>query len=49
MLDKLLMALGEVDLGLVPALIPPIIQEIMVYHLVFIVMFITEGDIGLTP
>ena len=40
-LEKLLMALGKVDLGLVPALLPPIIQVIMVFHLFFIATLIT--------
>ena len=35
MMDKMLMELGEVDLGLGPALLPPIIQVIMVYHLIY--------------
>ena len=48
MLEKVFMALGEIDLGIVPALLPPIIQLIMVDHLVFIVMLITEVGIGLT-
>ena len=48
MLEKVLMALGEVDISLGPALLPSIIQVIMVDHLVFIVMVITEGDIGIT-
>ena len=43
------MALVEVDLGLVPPLLLPIIQVIIVDHLVFIVMVITEVVIGLTP
>ena len=43
------MALVEVDIGLGPALRPPIIQVIMVDHLVFIVTVITEVGIGLTP
>ena len=43
------MALGAVDLGIVPALFPPIIQVIMVDYLIFTVMVIAEGDIGLTP
>ena len=43
------MVLGEVDLGLGPSLLPPIIQVIMVDHLVFIVMVITEVDIDITP
>ena len=41
MLEKQLMDLGEVDLGLGPALLPTTIQGIMVYHLIFIVMVIT--------
>ena len=49
MLDKVLMALGEVDLGLGPALFPPIIQAIMVDRLIFVVMVITEVDIGIPP
>ena len=49
MLEKLLMALGEVDIYLGPSLIPRIIQVIMVDHLIFIVMVITEVGIGLTP
>ena len=49
MLEKVLMVLGEVDLGLGPSLLPPIIQVIMVDHLVFIVMVITEVDIDITP
>ena len=48
MQEKMLMALGEVDLGLGPALLPPIIKVIMVDHLVFIVMVIPEMEIGLT-
>ena len=31
-LDKVLMVMGDVDIGLIPALIPPIIQVILVYH-----------------
>ena len=45
---KLLMALVEVDIGLEPALLPPIIQVIMVDYLVLIDMVITELGIGLT-
>ena len=43
------MVLGEVDLGLEPALIPPIMQVSMADNLIFIVMVITEVGIGLTP
>ena len=39
------MVLGEVDLGIGTALLPPIIQVIMVDRLVFV----TEAEIGLTP
>ena len=49
MFYKILMALGEVDIGLGPALLPPIIQVIMVDCMVFIVMVITEVEIGITP
>ena len=43
------MELLEVDLGLGPDLLHNIITVIMVDHLVFIVMLITEVDIGITP
>ena len=49
MSDKVLIVLGEVYLGIRPALLPPIIQVIMVYQLVFIVMVITEVDMGIRP
>ena len=49
MLDKFLMIMGEVDICIRPALLPPIIHMILVYHLIFIVMVITEVDIGLIP
>ena len=49
MLDKVLIELGEVYIGIRPTLIPPIIQMIMVDHLVCIVMVITEVDICITP
>ena len=41
MLDKLLKAMGEVDLNIGPDLLTPTIQVIIVDHLVFIVMVIT--------
>ena len=44
-----MIALGEVYIGLIPALIPPIIQLIMVDHLVFRVMVVTEVDTGIVP
>ena len=49
MLEKVLMVLGEVDLGLEPALIPPIMQVSMADNLIFIVMVITEVGLVLTP
>ena len=36
------MDLGELDLGLVPALLPPVNHVIMSYHLAFIFQAITE-------
>ena len=48
MLDNFLMSLVEVDPGLGPALLLPIIQVIMLYHMVFIVMVIKEVEIGIT-
>ena len=41
------MAMGSVDLGLRPSLLPPIIQVILVDHPISIVMVITEVKIGL--
>ena len=49
MLEKVLMALVEVDFGLGPDLLPTIIQVIMVDHMGFIVMPIKEVDIGIPP
>ena len=48
MLEKVFMVSVEVDLGLEPALLSPIIKVIVVYHLDFIVMVITEVVIGIT-
>ena len=48
-LEKLLMALVEVNHGLGLALLPPIIHVFMADHLFFIVMMITEVEIGTTP
>ena len=48
MLDKRFIELGEVDLGTGPDLLPPIIQVIMVDHMIFIVMVITNVGIGIT-
>ena len=39
LLEKVLMVLVEVDLGLGPALLPTIIKVIMVYHLFLIVIY----------
>ena len=49
MFDKLLMVLGEVYLCLRSTTLSTIIQVIMVDHMDFIVMVITEVCIGLTP
>ena len=49
MLEKMLIELVEVGIGIGPALLPPIIYVIMVDHLVFIVMVITEVEIGIKP
>ena len=49
MMDKLLTVMVEVYIGLRPAPIPSIIQVLLVDHWVFIVMFMTEVDIGLIP
>ena len=48
-LDQVLMVMGEVDIGLIPALLPLIIQVIFVDNQVFIVMVTIEADIGLIP
>ena len=47
MLEKVFMAMEEVDLGLISALLPPIIQVILTDHKVIIVIVMTELDIGL--
>ena len=43
------MALVEVNLGLRPAILSPVIQVIMVNNLVLIAMLIKKVNIGLTP
>ena len=43
------MMMGEVDTGLKPDLIPTIIHLILVNQQVFIVMVMTEVDIGMRP
>ena len=48
MLDKVLTALGEVDIGIRQALLPHIIQVIIVDKVVFVVIVITEAGIGIT-
>ena len=42
------MALGKVNIGLIPALLPTIIQLMVVDHLIFIVMLIIGVGIGFT-
>ena len=49
MLYKVLMVMGEVYICLRPSLIPTIIQVILLDHWIFIVMVVTEIDIGLRP
>ena len=49
MLYKVLMVMGEVYTCLILALIPPIIQVILADHWGFIVIVMTEVDIGLRP
>ena len=49
MLDKVLMELVELYMGIGPDLLPPTTQVIMVDHLFFVIMLITELDIGITP
>ena len=44
-LEKVLMTMGEVNTGLRPDLIPPIIQVILVYHHVFISMVILTDNL----
>ena len=46
-LENLLIMLGEVDICLIPSLIPPIIQVILVYHQGFIFMVMTEVYISI--
>ena len=48
-LKKVFMVMVEVDLGLILAHPPPIIQVVLVDHQVLIVMVMTEVDIGLIP
>ena len=49
MMDKLLMVMGEMDLGLRPDPLTPIIQVCLVDNWVLIVRVMTGMDIGLIP
>ena len=49
MLDKVFMTILEVDIGIVPSLLPLIILVIMVDHMVLIATAGTEVVIGLKP
>ena len=49
MLGEFLMVMGEVDIGIRPTFLPPIIKVILVDHKVFIVMVITGLNMGLRP
>ena len=46
---KVLMVMGEADLGLIPSLLPKIIQVCLVYHWYFIVILTREVVIGIRP
>ena len=46
-MDKVLMIMREVDVSLIPSLIPTIINVILVDHWVFIVMVMIELYIGI--
>ena len=43
------MVTGEVDIGLRQDLLHPVIQVILLYNQVFIVMVMTEVEMGLIP
>ena len=49
MLEKVLIIMGEVDLCIIPALLPTMIWVVLVDHNIFIVMVMTEVDIGIIP
>ena len=49
MLEKVLMTLVEVDLGLGPAVLRPVIQVIAVYHIFSLVLVIIKLDIRFLP
>ena len=49
MLKKVLTVMVEVDIGLISSFLSPIIRLILVDHWCFIVMVMTEVDIGLRP
>ena len=48
-MEKVLVVMGEVDLGLRLSPLPPIIQVFLVAHWSFIVMVMTGVDISLVP
>ena len=47
--EKVLIVMGEVDIGPRPSNLPPIIQVVLVDHLVSLLMVIREVCIYLTP
>ena len=47
--EKVLMFMGEVDIGLRPAILPPIIQVSLVDHWIFLFVVMREVYIGLRP
>ena len=49
MMKIVLMAMGEVDIGLIPAPLPTIIQVSLIYRWDFIFMVMMEVEIGLRP
>ena len=49
MMEKLLMVIGEVDIGIRPYPLPPIIKSILLHLWVFLLMFMIEVDIGIIP
>ena len=49
MMDKIVMVMGEVNLGIRPSPLPPIFQVFLVYHWVFIAMVMIEWNVGIRP
>ena len=47
--EKVLMVMGEVDIGIIPAPIPTILQVILVYFWVFLFIVMRDVDISLRP